>query len=108
MIQPTRTAGGIAALALLFATAAHLLLVPAAALAAGSLALFLFWQGWWFERNLAAVVTSLAVTRDLDRTILRQGAATTVRVTTTLTLLPGMEVRIRDVPPAVAAGHWRP
>ncbi|MFA5613985.1 MAG: DUF58 domain-containing protein [Methanoculleus sp.] len=104
MIQPTRTAGGIAALALLFATAAHLLLVPAAALAAGSLALFLFWRGWRFERNLVAVVTSLAVTRDLDRTILRQGATASVRVRVDCTVPAGMTVHVRDVPPVVAVG----
>ncbi|CVK34022.1 DUF58 domain-containing protein [Methanoculleus bourgensis] len=105
MIRPTRTAGGVAALALALTVVALLIASPAAALAAGSLAIFLLWRGWRFERDLAAVAASLTVNRAVDRTILRQGAATTVRVTTTLTLLPGMEVRIRDVPPAVAAGE---
>ena len=105
MIRPTRTAGGVAALALALTVVALLIASPAAALAAGSLAIFLLWRGWRFERDLAAVTASLTVNRAVDRTILRQGAATTVRVTTTLTLLPGMEVRIRDVPPAVAAGE---
>lgn len=105
MIRPTRMAGGVAALALALTVTALLIASPAAALAAGSLAIFLLWRGWRFERDLAAVAASLTVNRAVDRTILRQGAATTVRVTTTLTLLPGMEVRIRDVPPAVAAGE---
>jgi uncharacterized protein (DUF58 family) len=104
MIRPTRTTGGVAALALALTVVALLIASPAAALAAGSLALFLLWRGWRFERDLAAVAASLKVNREVDRTILRQGATTTVRVTTTLTPPPGMEVRVRDVPPAVAAG----
>ena len=104
MIQPTRTAGGVAVLALFLAAAAHLLLVPAAALAAGSLALFLLWRGWRFEHDLAAVMTSLAVTRDIDRTILRQGATASVRVRVDCTIPAGMTVHVRDVPPVVAAG----
>ena len=105
MIRPTRTTGGVAALALALTVVALLIASPAAALAAGSLALFLLWRGWRFERDLAAVAASLKVNREVDRTILRQGATTTVRVTTTLTPPPGMEVRVRDVPPAVAAGE---
>ena len=104
MIRPTRTTGGIAALALALAVVALPLANPAAALAAGSLALFLFWRAWRFERDLFAAATSLAVNRDVDRTILRQGAAATVRVRVDLVTPPGMEIRVRDIPPAVASG----
>ncbi|MDV4343126.1 DUF58 domain-containing protein [Methanoculleus sp. YWC-01] len=104
MIRPTRTSGGIAALALALTVTALLLANPAAALAAGSLALFLLWRGWQFERDLRAAVTSLNVTREVDRTILRQGTATAVRVKADIAVPPGMEVRVRDLPPAVAAG----
>jgi len=96
MIRPTRTSGGIAALALALAVTALLLENPAAAFAAGSLALFLLWRGWWFERDIAAAVTSLTVTRTVDRTILRQGTAATVRVQINLTAPPGMDIRVRD------------
>ncbi|MCK9319885.1 MAG: DUF58 domain-containing protein, partial [Methanoculleus sp.] len=104
MIRPTRTSGGIAALALALTVTALLLANPAAALAAGSLALFLLWRGWQFERDLRAAVTSLNVTREVDRTILRQGTATAVRVKADIAVPPGMEVRVRDLPPAVASG----
>ncbi|MDV2481178.1 DUF58 domain-containing protein [Methanoculleus sp. Wushi-C6] len=104
MIRPTRTSGGVAALALALTVTALLLANPAAALAAGSLALFLFWRGWRFEQDLAAAAASLAVTREVDRTILRQGTAATVRVKADLAVPAGMEVRVRDLPPAVAAG----
>jgi len=108
MIRPTRTSSGIAALALTLAATALLITSPAAALAAGSLALFLLWRGWWFERDIAAAVTSLTVTRTVDRTILRQGTAATVRVRADCAVPPGMEVRVRDLPPAVAAGDAPP
>jgi uncharacterized protein (DUF58 family) len=104
MLRPTRTGGGIAALALALTVTALPLANPAAALAAGSLALFLFWRGWQFERDLAAAAASLVVTREVDRTILRQGTATAVRVKADLAVPAGMEVRVRDLPPAVAAG----
>ena len=104
MIRPTRTASGIAALALALTVVALPLTNPAAALAAGSLAVFLLWRGWRFERDLAAIVTSLAADRELDRTILRQGTAVTVRVRVDLAVPPGMTVRVRDLPPAVAVG----
>ncbi len=105
MIRPTRTASGIAALALALTVIALPLANPAAALAAGSLAVFLLWRGWRFERDLSAVAASLAVDRDLDRTILRQGTAATVRVRIDCTVPPGMEIRARDLPPAVAVGE---
>ena len=104
MIRPTRTTGGIVVLALALAVVALPLANPAAALAAGSLALFLFWRAWRFERDLFAAATSLAVNRDVDRTILRQGAAATVRVRVEIAVPPGMEIRVRDIPPAVASG----
>jgi uncharacterized protein (DUF58 family) len=104
MIRPTRAAGGIAALALALAVTALLLASPAAAFATGSLPLFLLWRGWRFERDLAAAAASLTVTREVDRTILRQGAAATVRVRADVAVPAGMEVRVRDLPPAVAAG----
>lgn len=104
MIRPTRTSGGIAALALALTVVVLLLASPAAAFAAGSLAVFLLWRGWRFERDLATAVASLAVDRDVDRTILRQGATTTVRVRADITAPPGLTVQIRDLPPAVAAG----
>ena len=108
MIRPTRTSGGIAALALALAVTALLLENPAAAFAAGSLALFLLWRGWRFESDLAAAATSLEVIRTVDRTILRQGTAATVRVQINLTVPPGMDIRVRDVPPAVAVGDAPP
>ncbi len=104
MIRPTRTSSGVAALALALTVTALLLLMPAAALAAGSLALFLLWRGWRFERDLAAIAASLEVNRDVDRTILRQGTAATVRVRADLAVPAGMAVLVRDLPPAVAAG----
>lgn len=104
MLRPTRAAGGVAALALLLAAAAHLLLMPAAALAAGSLGLFLLWRGWRFGNDLAVAVTSLTVTRDVDPTILRQGAVASVRVQADCAVPPGMAIHVRDIPPAVAAG----
>ncbi|MDD4252872.1 MAG: DUF58 domain-containing protein, partial [Methanoculleus horonobensis] len=104
MIRPTRTASGIAALALALTVVTLPLANPAAALAAGSLAVFLLWRGWRFERDLAAIVTSLAADRELDRTILRQGTAVTVRVRVDCTVPAGMAIRARDLPPAVAVG----
>ncbi|NLB01684.1 MAG: DUF58 domain-containing protein, partial [Methanomicrobiales archaeon] len=59
MIRPTRTGSGIAALALAFAVTAIPLKSPAAALAAGSLAIFLLWRGWRFGHGLAAAAASL-------------------------------------------------
>jgi len=103
MFRPTRTTGGIAALALALTAVTILLDNPAAALAAGSLALFLLWRGWRFNRDLRVLATSLAVEREVDRTILRQGTAATVRVRVDLTVPPGVDVRVRDLPPAVAA-----
>ncbi|MDD3856801.1 MAG: DUF58 domain-containing protein [Methanoculleus sp.] len=105
MIQPTRMSGGIVVLALAFAVVALPLANPAAALAAGSLALFLFWRGWQFEHDLLAAATSLVVSREVDRTILRQGTAATIRVRADLSVPVGMAVRVRDLPPAVAAGE---
>ncbi len=105
MIRPTRTSEGVAALALALTVTALLLTSPAAALAAGSLALFLLWRGWRFERDLLAAASSLTVEREVDRTILRQGAAATVRVRAEIAAPPGMVVRIRDLPPAVAVGE---
>ena len=104
MIRPTRTSGGIAALALALTVVALLLANSAAALAAGSLAIFLLWRGWRFELDLATAAASLAVDRDVDRTILRQGATTTVRVRADIAVPPGMAVQVRDLPPAVAVG----
>jgi uncharacterized protein (DUF58 family) len=108
MIRPTRTSGGFAALALALTVTGLLLANPAAVLAAGSLALFLFWRSWRFEQDLAAAVDSLAVTREVDRTILRQGTAATVRVRADLAVPAGMAVRVRDLPPAVATGDAPP
>jgi uncharacterized protein (DUF58 family) len=104
MIRPTRTSGGVAALALALTVTALLLANPAAALAAGSLALFLLWRGWRFEQDLAAAAASLTVAREVDRTILRQGTTATVRVRADIAVPAGMEIRVRDLPPAVAAG----
>ena len=104
MIRPTRTGSGIAALALALAVTAIPLKSPAAALAAGSLAIFLLWRGWRFGHGLAAAAASLEVTREVDRTILRQGTAATVRMQADLTVPPGMDIRVRDLPPAVAVG----
>lgn len=104
MLRPTRTAGGIAALALALIIVALLLENPAAALAAGSLAIFLLWRGLRFETDLSAIAASLTVNREVDRTILRQGTAATVRVRVDLTALPGMDIMVRDIPPAVAIG----
>lgn len=104
MIRPTRASGGIAALAIALTAVALPLANPAAALAAGSLALFLLWRGWRFQQDLAAAAATLTVAREVDRTILRQGAATAVRVQADLDVPPGMEVRFRDLPPAVAIG----
>ena len=105
MLRPTRTTGGIAALAIALAVIALPLQVPAASLAAGSLALFLLWRGWRFEQDLSAVAASVAVERTVDRTILRQGAAATVRVRVDLAVPAGFSVRVRDIPPAVASGE---
>ncbi len=105
MIRPTRTTGGIAALALALTATALLLDNPAAALAAGSLCLFLFWRAWHFDRDFRTAAASLAVEREVDRVILRQGAEAHVRLTVDLAIPHGMEVRLRDVPPAVAAGE---
>ncbi|WP_332448485.1 DUF58 domain-containing protein [Methanoculleus sp.] len=104
MIRPTRTSGGVAALALALAAVAFLVANPAAALAAGTLALFLLWRGWRFERDLVVAAASLVVTREVDRTILRQGTAATVRVRADLVVPPGLKVQVRDLPPAVAVG----
>jgi len=104
MIRPTPTTGGVAALALALTVVAFLLANPAAALAAGTLALFLLWRGWRFSRDFRALAASLEVNRDVDKTILRQGAAATVRVRVDLAVPHGMEVRVRDLPPAVAVG----
>ncbi|WP_292521967.1 DUF58 domain-containing protein [Methanoculleus sp.] len=104
MIRPTRTTGGIAALALALTAVALPLESTAAALAAGSLATFLIWRGWRFERDLAAVAASLVVNREVDRTILRQGAAATVRVQADCAVPSGLDLRVRDIPPAVATG----
>ncbi|MDN7013635.1 DUF58 domain-containing protein [Methanoculleus sp. FWC-SCC3] len=104
MIRPTRMSGGVAALALALTVTALLLANPAAALAAGSLALFLLWRGWRFEQDLAAAAASLTVAREVDRTILRQGTTATVRVRADLAVPAGMEIRVRDLPPAVATG----
>lgn len=108
MIRPTRTGSGIAALALALAVTAIPLKSPTAALAAGSLAIFLLWRGWRFEHSFAAAAASLEVTRNVDRTILRQGTAATVRMQADLTVPPGMEIRVRDLPPAVAVGDAPP
>jgi len=105
MIRPTRLAGGIMVIALVLAAVALPLASPAAVLAAGSLALFLLWRGWRFEQDLTAAAASLAVIREVDRMILRQGAVVTVRVRADLAVPAGIEVRVRDLPPAVAAGE---
>jgi len=105
MIRPTRTAEGVAALALALTVIAILVANPASALAAGSLAIFLLWRGWRFERDLAVVAGTLSVDRRVDRTILRQGATVTVRVRAECTIPPGMEVYLRDIPPAVATAE---
>jgi|LSQX01.1.fsa_nt_gb uncharacterized protein (DUF58 family) len=105
MIRPTRTSWGIAVLALALAAVALPLASLVAALAAGSLALFLFWRGWRFEQDLAAAAASLGVTREVDRTILRQGTTATVRVKADCTVPAGIEILVRDLPPAVAAGE---
>jgi len=104
MIRPTRTAWGIVVLALIFATVSLPLASPTAALAAGTLGLFLLWRSWRFEQDLAAAAASLDVSRKVDRTVLRQGAVVTVRVRADCTVPAGMAVRVRDLPPAVAAG----
>ncbi len=104
MLRPTRMSSGIAALALALAVTALLFANPAAALAAGSLTIFLLWRGWRFEKDLAVIAASLAVTRNVDRTILRQGTAATIRVRADLTVPAGMEIRVRDIPPAIAVG----
>ena len=104
MIRPTRMSGGVAALALVLATIAIIIESAAAVLAAGSLSIFLLWRAGRFERDLASVAASLTVSRDVDRTILRQGVEAHVRVRVDLTPPPGMEVLVRDVPPVVATG----
>jgi len=105
MIRPTRTAEGAAALALALTVVAILVSSPASALAAGSLAIFLIWRGWRFERDIAVVVNTLSVERTAGRTILRQGAAVRVGVRVDCTIPPGMKVSVRDIPPAVAAAE---
>ena len=105
MIRPTRTTGGVAALGLALAAVAIIIESPAAALGAGSLGLFILWRAGRFDRDFRALATSLTVNREVGRTILRQGAAVTVRVRVDCTHPPGMEVRVRDIPPAVATGE---
>ena len=102
MIRPTRTTGGIAALALALAALAIVIESAAAILAAGSIGIFILWRAGRFTRDFRDLAASLRVDRTVDRTILRQGAATNVRVQTDLISPPGMEARIRDVPPAIA------
>ena len=104
MIRPTRTTGGVAVLAIVLATIAIIIKSSAAVFAAGSLSIFLLWRAGRFERDLASIVASLTVIRDVDRTILRQGAETRIRVRANLTHPPGMEVLVHDVPPVVAVG----
>ena len=104
MIRPTRTTGGIAALALALTAVAIIIESPAAALAAGSLGIFLLWRAGRFSRDFRALAASLTVTRDLDRTILRQGAVAAVRMQADLAAPPGMKIWVHDLPPAVAAG----
>jgi uncharacterized protein (DUF58 family) len=108
MIRPTRTTGGVAALALALTAVAILIDNPAAALAAGSLAIFLFWRAWRFSRDFQTLAASLAIEREVDRTIIRQGTEVHVRVKVDLAVPPGMEVRVRDIPPAVAVGDAPP
>jgi len=102
MMRLTRTAGGVAALALALAALAIIIESPAAILAAGSLAIFLLWRAGRFSRDFRNLAASLRVNRTVDRMILRQGAAANVRVRVDLTPPPGMEARVRDVPPAVS------
>ncbi|MFA5614113.1 MAG: DUF58 domain-containing protein [Methanoculleus sp.] len=104
MMRPTRTAGGVAALTLALTALAIVIESPAAIIAAGSLSIFLLWRAGRFSRNLHALAASLTVSRDVNRTILRQGAEAHVRVRVDLAPPPGMEVRVRDIPPAVAVG----
>ncbi|WP_292520565.1 DUF58 domain-containing protein [Methanoculleus sp.] len=104
MFRPTWKTGGIAALALALTAVALPLANPAAALAAGSLGLFLLWRGWRFERDLAIVAASLAVEREVEPKLLRQGAMASIRVRADLSAPPGLTVRVRDLPPAVATG----
>ncbi len=102
MIRPTRTTGGIAALALALAALAIVIESAAAVLAAGSLGIFILWRAGRFARDFRDLAASLRVDRTVDRTILRQGATANVRVRVDLTPPPGMEARVRDVPPAVS------
>jgi uncharacterized protein (DUF58 family) len=105
MIRPTRTTEAVAALGLALAAIAFIVESPAAALAAGSFGVFILWRAGRFDRNFRALATSLTAKREVSRTIIRQGAAVTVRTRVDCTLPPGMEVRVRDVPPAVATGE---
>ncbi|MGB4052735.1 MAG: DUF58 domain-containing protein, partial [Methanoculleus sp.] len=91
MIRPTRTTGGIAALALALAALAIVIESAAAVLAAGSLGIFILWRAGRFARDFRDLAASLRVDRTVDRTILRQGATTNVRVRADLTSPPGME-----------------
>ncbi len=104
MIRPTRKTSGVATLAIILAVVAILIKSLTAVFAAGSLAIFLFWRAWRFECDLASIVASLTVTRTVDRPLLRQGATATVQVGADLVTPPGIEVLIRDIPPAVAIG----
>ena len=104
MMRPTRTTGGVAALALVLTALAIIIESSAAVIAAGSLTIFLLWRAGRFSRDFYALAASLTVSRDVDRTILRQGAEAHVRVRVDLALPPGMEVRVRDILPAVAVG----
>jgi uncharacterized protein (DUF58 family) len=93
MIRPTRTTGGIAALALALTATALLLDNPAAALAAGSLCLFLFWRCLALRSGLRTAAASLASEREVRPGHPPPGSGQASRsVTVDLAIPHGMEV----------------
>ncbi len=101
-MRPTAWTSGAAAVAAVLGSAGLLFDAPAAAGAATGLAALLGARAALFLARTARVADGLAVERSAERGAIRQGAPVAFEVTATAPAVPGLAVRLTDLPPASA------
>jgi uncharacterized protein (DUF58 family) len=101
-VRPTAWTGGTAAVAAVLGAAGLFFDAPVAAGAAAGLAAVLGARAALFLARTARVADGLAVERSTQKDFLRQGAPVSFEVAATAPAVPGLSVRLTDLPPASA------
>ncbi len=101
-MQPRQNTRGIAAIGLVLAIVALIMNDLPAMIAAATIGLFLIYRAFIFTAGCRRFLTSVAITREADRHVVRQGAVVSVTSRIDARRPDQVEVTLRDIFPALA------